>query len=195
MSGCTQKTVQLSTELTLTDQATQSLDTAQVLMNLPLDNAVVRVTKKPFGIKISPSDSPISPEKFSGYHTGADFEILPTEIDQDIIVRAICNGPVIYKQYVSGYGGVLIQRCSLNQEIITVLYGHLQLSSIMAERQQTLLSSDIIGPLGQAYSTETDGERQHLHLSIHRGTDINLRGYVNDPKLLAEWIDPMTLLK
>src|SRR4030067_1140465 len=40
----------------------------------PINRADERVTKKPFGIFITPQNSPIQPEKFSGFHTGADFE-------------------------------------------------------------------------------------------------------------------------
>ena len=38
----------------------------------PIGQTEERITKKPFGIKISPENSPISPERFSGYHTGID---------------------------------------------------------------------------------------------------------------------------
>src|SRR3989338_10346295 len=47
----------------------------------PLDNSSERVTKKPFGKYITPADSPVQPERFSGYHTGADFEVFSNEIN------------------------------------------------------------------------------------------------------------------
>ncbi|MCX6797790.1 MAG: VTT domain-containing protein [Candidatus Falkowbacteria bacterium] len=65
----------------------------------PLADARARVTKKSFGIKISPTDSPVQPEKFSGYHTGVDFETWPSEADQDVVVSALCSGPLILKKY------------------------------------------------------------------------------------------------
>ncbi|NTU99252.1 hypothetical protein HGA64_04600 [Candidatus Falkowbacteria bacterium] len=40
----------------------------------PISDALSRVTKKPFGIKVSPKNSSVSPERFTGYHTGVDFE-------------------------------------------------------------------------------------------------------------------------
>src|SRR4030042_1218728 len=61
--------------------------------NLPLARARERVTKKPFAIKISPDNSPVSPEKFSGYHTGTDYEIFPEEENSDIRVFAVFDGP------------------------------------------------------------------------------------------------------
>ncbi|OGJ46948.1 hypothetical protein A2272_00460 [Candidatus Peregrinibacteria bacterium RIFOXYA12_FULL_33_12] len=160
----------------------------------PIDNALVRVSKKSFGIQVSPNNSPVSPERFSGYHTGVDFETFPNEDDLDINVYAICNGPIVFKQYVNGYGGTLVQTCNLNNQNITVLYGHLKLSDISAELERPLKTGEKIAILGKEFSSETDGERKHLHLAIHKGSDLNLLGYVQRAELLNEWIDPMTVL-
>jgi hypothetical protein len=35
----------------------------------PLDRASGRVTKKPFGIFVTPQNSPVQPERFRGFHT------------------------------------------------------------------------------------------------------------------------------
>ena len=161
----------------------------------PINNARARVTKKPFGIKVSPENSPVSPERFYGYHTGVDFEIFSGEEDTDISIYAICTGPLILKRYVSGYGGAAVQQCTLDNNDVSVLYGHLKLSSISAELDQTLNQGMQIGILGQGYSKETDGERKHLHLGIHKGKTVNLLGYVQDPGSLNEWIDALTLIK
>jgi len=56
----------------------------------PLDRAAERVSKKPFGIFITPQNSPVQPEKFRGYHTGADFEIFSDELDANVPVTAEC---------------------------------------------------------------------------------------------------------
>src|SRR5438105_4096773 len=45
----------------------------------PIGNSLSRVTKKPFGIYITPQNSPVQPEKFKGYHTGVDFETTADE--------------------------------------------------------------------------------------------------------------------
>src|SRR3989338_610817 len=60
----------------------------------PIGRAISRVTKKPFGIKISPTSSPVSPERFSGYHTGVDFEVSEEELNLNVPVFAICMGPL-----------------------------------------------------------------------------------------------------
>ena len=96
----------------------------------PLDRASERVTKKPFGIYITPKTSPVQPERFQGYHTGTDFEIFPEELNADVPVHAICTGKIAVKRSASGYGGVLVQNCELNNQPITVIYGHLKLASI-----------------------------------------------------------------
>ena len=148
------------------------------------------MTKKPFGIYITPKTSPVQPEKFQGYHTGTDFEIFPEELNIDVPVRAICNGKIAVKRFASGYGGVLVQNCELNNQPITVIYGHLKLASIGNIAGDTLNAGDEIGILGKAYSSETDGERKHLHLGIHKGSSINILGYVQSKSELSGWIDP-----
>ena len=155
----------------------------------PIDNALERITKKPFGIKISFTNSPITPEKFSGYHTGVDFEIVEEEIEMDIPIFAICTGPIILKKWINGYGGAVVQRCLLDNEDITVLYGHLKLSSIQKNINDNNQLGNQIGILGKGESTDTDDERKHLHLGIHKGNKINLLGYAQNQKDLQNWID------
>jgi len=152
-----------------------------------------RVTKKPFGIFITPEGSPVSPERFRGYHTGADFEVFDGEDEKSIELPALCDGTVIYANRVSGYGGVLIQTCDINGETVTVLYGHISVASVELEKGDRVEKGDTIGVLGKGFSGETDGERPHLHLSIHKGTDIELKGYVQSEEELNAWMDPMTL--
>jgi len=161
----------------------------EVTLLLPLDRADERVTKKPFGIFITPQTSPVQPEKFSGYHTGTDFELLPGESGHNVEVKAVCAGDVIYKNRVSGYGGVIAQRCMYKGETVTVLYGHLSLASIFAVPGDTLTLGAHVGALGEGFTEETDGERAHLHLGIHRGGDLELRGYVKGEGELEEWVD------
>jgi len=156
----------------------------------PLNRAGERVTKKPFGIYITKQNSPIQPEKFTGYHTGADFEIFPDELNAEVQAHAVCTGKLGLKKYASGYGGVVVQNCILNNEPITVIYGHLKLASIILNTGDNLNVGDVIGVLGAAYSTETDGERKHLHLGFHKGTAINILGYVSSQSQLSDWIDP-----
>ncbi|MDB4978110.1 MAG: hypothetical protein JWM56_296 [Candidatus Peribacteria bacterium] len=156
----------------------------------PLSEAQRRVTKKPFGIHVSPSSSPVSPERFSGYHTGEDFETFPEEQDADVPVAAICSGTVRFTGWVKGYGGVLIQQCLYQNQPVTVLYGHLNTDSLPLRSGSGLMAGGHIGMLGKGYSTQTDGERKHLHLAVHKGAAINYRGYVPTAAALKGWINP-----
>ena len=164
-------------------------------LSLPLADALTRVTKKTFGLYVSPGHSPVSPEKFTGYHTGVDFETLPSEQNTDMSISVICSGPLLVKKYATGYGGVVVQRCSINDQAVTVVYGHLRLASISARLNTTLPAGTKLGVLGTGYSTETDGERKHLHLGIHKGSAINILGYVQTKAALVDWIDPLSVLK
>jgi murein DD-endopeptidase MepM/ murein hydrolase activator NlpD len=156
----------------------------------PLDRAAERVTKKPFGIFITPQTSPVQPERFRGYHTGTDFEIFPEELNADVTVHAICSGTIALKKTASGYGGVLVQNCTLENQPVTVIYGHLKLASISKNTGDNLNAGETIGILGKVYSSETDGERKHLHLGVHKGRAVNILGYVSSQAGLSGWIDP-----
>lgn len=162
---------------------------------LPLSSALERVTEKPFGIKVSPKSSLVSPERFSGYHAGVDFEIFPGEENSDVSVSAVCPGPLLEKRIVSGYGGVSIQKCSIENAAVTVLYGHLKLSSVERLAGDELSAGEKIGVLGKGYSAQTSGERKHLHFGIHRGSKISYLGYVQSESKLLDWIDAMKYLK
>ncbi len=159
-------------------------------IGVPLDQAKERVTKKSFGIRIDQATSPVQPERFSGYHTGVDFETFASEAMTDVPVRAICSGEVLAKRRASGYGGVLVTSCTLDGQEVTVTYGHLRLTSIARAVGERVESGDQIGVLGTGDSSETDGERKHLHLSIHRGVLPNIMGYVSLRSDLSRWLDP-----
>jgi hypothetical protein len=161
----------------------------QKCANLPLAQARDRVLKKPFGIKIDPKASPVQPEKFSGYHTGTDYEIIPGEENIDVAVNAVCDGKLLQKRIVSGYGGVIIQSCSLSGQNVTVLYGHIKLTSVSKNVGDAITQGEQLAILGKGYSTETDRERKHLHLGIHKGAGIVLLGYVQSQQELANWLD------
>jgi len=164
-------------------------------LKAPIDKALERITKKPFGLKITPQDSPVKPERFSGFHTGVDFEIFPEEQETEVAVYAVCDGPVLQRRFVSGYGGVVIQSCILESRDITVVYGHLQLSSIGLKTGDQVLAGSSLGILGKGFSSETDGERKHLHLGIHLGKEANLAGYVQKESDLKNWLDAAKYLK
>jgi hypothetical protein len=161
----------------------------------PLTHALDRVTKKTFGMEIHPASSPVQPERFSGFHVGVDFETTPDEADVDVPVSVICDGPLIKKGYATGYGGYALQACKLEGKDIVVLYGHMHLQTIVPVAKQALKRGDHLGMLGKGYSSETDGERKHLHLGVHRGTGIDIRGYVDNRSEIAQWVDVLPLLQ
>jgi len=156
----------------------------------PLGRPKDRITKKNFGIYITPRNSPVKPERFSGYHTGADFEIFPEELNADIPVRAVCSGKLKLKKHAAGYGGVVVEQCVLDNQPVTIIYGHLKLSSVAARPEDDIKIGETLGILGAAYSPETDGERKHLHLGFHRGEAIDIKGYVPSSSALSQWLDP-----
>ena len=166
-----------------------------VQLTPPITNWQNRVTKKPFGIYITPKTSPVQPERFQGYHTGVDFETFPDEQNIDVPIYAICDGKLLQKRTASGYGGIAVQACKLNGEDATIIYGHLRLTSVTANVGQELKAGDMLAVLGTGYSTETDGERKHLHLGIHKGSAINILGYVQNQAELANWLDVTKYLK
>lgn len=174
-------------------QSTQNKNTPDGFQP-PLSRAAERVTKKPFGIFITPQNSPVQPERFRGYHTGTDFEIFSDETSADVPVHAICPGTIAQKRTASGYGGVLVQNCTLDGQPITVVYGHLKLASIPKNSGNNLSSGETIGILGKGYSSETDGERKHLHLALHKGKSVSILGYVQSKSQLSDWIDACTLV-
>jgi hypothetical protein len=165
----------------------------------PLERASERGKLLTFGMFVSPDpeQNPITPpERFTGFHSGLDIEILPEEKDASVLVKAICDGKIIYTGSVEGYGGVIIQQCNINNQPTSVLYGHLRLSSFRVSAGETpITQSTELAELGTAYSNETGGTRKHLHLGMHKGNHIEFLGYVNIQEELAEFIDPFPLLE
>lgn len=160
----------------------------------PLGRIKERISKKPFGIYITPKNSPVQPERFSGYHTGIDLEVFPEEFNTEVPIKAVCSGKLVMKKYAGGYGGVMVQSCELEKKPITVIYGHLKLDSIKANLGENIDLGNSIGILGADKSSETDKERKHLHLGFHRGSEINIRGYVQNDSELSDWVDPCLYL-
>jgi murein DD-endopeptidase MepM/ murein hydrolase activator NlpD len=150
-----------------------------------------RITKKPFGIYITPQTSPVQPERFTGYHTGDDVEY--GDVAGDVPVYAVYDGTIVLSQFVSGYGGTIVLRCNINGEDLYVLYGHLNPASLTPANTQVTKGQQI-AILGQGYTQQTDNERKHLHFSIHKGS-LDLRGYVQNQGELSGWYDPIQFYK
>ena len=161
----------------------------------PIENGENRVTKKPFGIFITPLSSPVVNEKFTGFHTGTDFEVSIEEKDKEIVVRSICEGEILQVQEVSGYGGLIVQSCVINEEKVTVLYGHVNIESDNTTKiGDSIESGKEISILADENSRLSGFERKHLHLGIHKGNDIVYLGYVSSESQLEDWINLEELL-
>lgn len=152
----------------------------------PVQGFKSRITKKPFGIFVTPQNSPVQPERFTGYHTGVDAE--SDGIAGDVPVKAIADGQVLASQTADGYGGVIVLRHQIKGENRAVIYGHLDPRS-MLKKDTIVKAGDQIAILGDGFSPETDNERQHLHLAILKTEVIDLRGYVQKPAELENWLN------
>jgi len=156
----------------------------------PIDDFPVGIIKKPFGIFITPTNSPISPEKFTGYHAGADVEINESiSATAQIPIYAIADGVVVKSGKAQGYGGVIAIRHSLHEEVFVAVYGHLNPRNLVPQGR-TVKAGQVIGYLGKAFSPETDGERRHLHFGMHKGDAVTIVGYAFQQSDLAQWQDP-----
>ncbi len=149
-----------------------------------------RITKKPFGLYIDPNNSPVQPEKFTGYHTGVDVEY--GEIKEEVPVHAIAAGKIIDASTAQGYGGVVAIQHEINGQPVVAIYGHLDPASTPAAGKE-VKAGDTVGRLGDGFTPETDGERKHLHFGLYKGTTLNIRGYVQNQSELSAWIDPVSI--
>ena len=158
----------------------------------PVDGFKERITKKPFGIFITPETSPVRPDKFTGYHTGVDAEFINNQ--EEIPVRAIADGAILVRAHAPGYGGVVVIKHIINGVSLIALYGHLDPASFLPANISEVQAGDRISILGDGYSEETDGARKHLHFAIYtdRGDEkIDFRGYVKTEEELATWFNPL----
>ena len=161
----------------------------------PIERARERITKKPFGLYVDSQNSPVQPERFKGYHTATDFEVFPEEASTSVAITAMCGGEIRRKQQAQGYGGVVVQSCERGGEVLTVLYGHLDERKVEVNVGQYVAPGQRIGELAAAETPQSGLERKHLHLGIHQGAEIDLRGYVSNLSELSKWVDPLAYLE
>src|SRR3989344_1226992 len=159
----------------------------------PLDQFNIRSKLLTFCLYVTPSQNPIDPpERFIGYHAALDIEMLEDEKDKEVMVFAICSGQVIFSNTAEGYGGLLVQKCNINNQNVTVIYGHLDPESLVPDKQN-IRKGDVIGVLAQTNTPESGLTRKHLHLGIHKGDKVQILGYVQREEDLEEYIDPMLI--
>lgn len=165
-------------------------------LSWPLPGAASRPTPLHFGLYVTPdpNQNPIDPpERFTGYHAATDFETYLGERNKKIPVYAICDGKILFSGESEGYGGLITQSCRINEENVTVIYGHLGIESLIGSGVDVSAGQQI-AILGAAKSKDSGDTRKHLHLGIHRGGG-DVRGYVQTEAELSQFIDPMTLLR
>lgn len=172
----------------------QFLDSLQVVEKSsliePIDEFKKRITKKPFGIFITPETSPVQPERFRGFHTAVDVEY--DDKTEEIPIRSIADGTVAMATTASGYGGVLVVRHEIGEKTHTVIYGHVDPKSLPKVGEKVKAGQQV-AVLGDHLSSETDGGRKHLHLGIRADNTLNILGYVKNKEELTGWLDPLTL--
>ena len=179
-----------------TIQSTWSIDSQspKKIIFEPISNALSRITKKYFWIKVSPWHSPVSPEKFTWYHTWVDFETTLDEQDTEVPIYAICTWSILMERLATWYWWVIVQKCNIDNEEVTVIYGHINIKSIVFKVKDVVSFGKKIAFLGKWYTSETWWERKHLHLWIHKWNTINIKWYVSTKKELDEWIDSQKYL-
>jgi len=167
--------------------------TSEVGLNLaePVSGFKTRITKKSFGIFISPENSPVENDRFLGYHNGVDAEF--EDVEGDVPVKAIADGIIIFRDWVSGYGGVIVIKHTIKDISFLALYGHVDPASLPPSTITTVKAGQQIAILGDNHSEETDGVRKHLHFSILPGEELDFHGYVQTEEELGKWLNPLDL--
>ena len=106
------------------------------------------------------------------------------------------TGEVIKVGEVGGYGGVVaIKHNFEGNNDLTSVYGHLRLRDIKVSEGQKITSGYLIGYLGAAYSSETAGERKHLHFGFNKNSDLDIKGYVDNLEELSNWLSPKVFME
>lgn len=157
----------------------------------PISDMRNRITKKSYGTYVTLENSPVQPERFTGYHTGIDVEY--GDIKNDVEVRAIAPGTVINSAIASGYGGMLAIRHIIEGIDYLAIYGHLDPNSLV-RAGEIVTQNQKIGILGDGGTGETDGQRKHLHFGLYTKSDTNIKGYVGSKEELKNWADPLSIL-
>ena len=163
------------------------------VLDYPIAEFKQRITKKPFGIHITPQNSPVSPERFTGYHTAVDVEC--QDVTVDVPVYAIADGTVVSSQTASGYGRVFALHVTLTGKYAgehTIVYGHIR-PSTLPKIGLLVKKGEKLAVLGTGYSQETDNERRHLHFGVLSDNRIQLLGYASSKAALSGWVDPQLI--
>lgn len=134
------------------------------------------------------------PAQYTGFHAAADLEILPGEETKEVPVYAVTDGKISFSGMVGGYGGVI--SLDMANDPHTALYGHLKTGSSPFKAGDSVKAGQFLANLGKAFSSETGGERKHLHFGIYNGKSAYFKGYETSQQAIQnKWVDPGTYLK
>jgi murein DD-endopeptidase MepM/ murein hydrolase activator NlpD len=188
--------IEIPEEPTETTDTTEPAPTTDPSYYYPMKNYKSRITNRGYGKQITADDSePLAcGDPFEGYHTGDDLEVTENELNTDVPVYAIAAGTVRQISGSSGYGGLVVIEHILGDQVATAYYGHIRLSAVTLKEGDKVTPGQQITVLGDNCSTQTSFERKHLHFDIHKGTEIDVRGYAPSSDL-DEWIDPSAILE
>jgi len=160
----------------------------QYNLAFPINQFKERITKIPFGLYVSPENSPVGSKRFIGFHTAVDVEY--EDVVDDVPVFAINDGIITLSREAAGYGGVFILETEIGGQPHSALYGHIRPSSL-PKVGQSFKKGDFLALLGTGYSPQTDNERRHLHFAILKDNGSNILGYVKNEAELSGWINPL----
>jgi murein DD-endopeptidase MepM/ murein hydrolase activator NlpD len=121
-------------------------------------------------------------------------ETFPNELNIAVPVRSIAEGMVREVSPVSGYGGLIVIEYSLGGNTYTAYFGHINLATATVKAGDHVTAGEHIVDLGPQCSSTNGNVRKHLHFGLHKGSSIDVRGYVPDQSILSNWVDPKTLL-
>jgi murein DD-endopeptidase MepM/ murein hydrolase activator NlpD len=166
--------------------------------HFPVGNYVERNQYKMFGQYFDKSSyvgkESLFPTQYTGYHAAADLEFISGEENKDVPVYAVTDGKISFIGPVGGYGGVIL--LNMSNDSHTAIYGHLKLSSTSLKTGDLVKAGQLLANLGKAFSSETGGERKHLHFGIYNGKSSYFKGYETSKQAIQnKWIDPSAYLK
>jgi len=166
----------------------------------PMGNYGQRITVKNFGTLVDDAFYKGKEElfpfnRFYGYHAGVDLETFPEEKNKDVPVYAVSAGTIVYIGSLKGYGGVMLVRLTGENHI--ALYGHVKINKDPSFKVgDTVSAGQRLTYLGDEFSSETSGERKHLHFGIYKGDDLYFHGHESSLTVLnVRWENPTEYLK
>lgn len=187
---------QTSTTVSDSLPITSSTPETATTVYYPMTRYTERITNRWYDKQITAADRDPLPcgYPFTGYHTGDDLEVFPEELTTKTPVYAIAAGTVQSVGTLNGYGGLIVITHVIDGQTVTAYYGHINTSNTTIKEGDKVTAGQRITDLGDNCSTQTDGERKHLHFAIHNGSAIDVRGYADSQQEIAAWINPKEFL-